>query len=121
MSAALNIQSLNRDQIGEITAHNFRLGPTPAHVDPARSDKNQTLYGDRTVPGALGPLPSRQPDTGRKIRPDARLVASLLCTLPKELDPADTYAWASRTLHWLQTDCPGQLAYAVLHNNPPKR
>ena len=61
-----------------------------------------------------------QPDIGRKIRKDANVVASLICTLPKEIAPDDAAAvdaWASVTLAWLRKQCPGQLAYAVLHQD----
>ncbi len=33
-----------------------------------------------------------QPDIGRKIRKDANVVASLICTLPREIAPDDTAA-----------------------------
>ena len=49
--------------------------------DPDRVVRNRVLFGDET---ALDALPMRQPDTGRKIRKDAHVAASLICTLPKE-------------------------------------
>ena len=98
--------------------HNFRMGEIPDHVHQDRTDLNRTLLGRSDVPGALGELPKVQPDTGRKIRKDARLGAAVVCTLPKEIDADDdslVRQWADRTMDWLVKDCPGKVAYAVLH------
>ena len=116
----MNIQPLKRADVGGIARHNFRLGDkVPEHVDPERTPLNKVLYGDSSVPGALGPLPDVQPDTGRKIRDDARHVASFVFTLPNELDgnAAGESAWVQETQKWLKHECPGELAYAVVHHD----
>ena len=118
MPASFNVQPLSRSDVGGMAMHNFRMGEIPDHVDQARSHLNRVLLGRSDVPGALGPLPKVQPDTGRKIRKDARLGAAVVCTLPKEIDADDdslVRQWADRTMDWLVKDCPGKVAYAVLH------
>ena len=116
MPAALNIQPLSRSDVGGLAKHNFRIGEIPDHVDQSRSHLNQVLYGSLNVPGALGALPKVQPDTGRKIRKDARLAAAVVCTFPKELDEdKHLNEWAGKTMDWLHRVCPGKVAYAVLH------
>lgn len=118
MPAAMNLQPLKIDMISGVSHHCFRdyePGQTPSHIDPERSHLNVLLYGDRS---ALDDLRTHQPDTGRKIRKDANRVASVVCTLPKELDPDHTAAveaWVEATMTWLRKECPGTLAWAVLH------
>ena len=116
MPAALNIQPLSRSETRGLANHNFRIGEIADHVDPHRSHLNRVLHGSLHVPGALGELPKVQPDTGRKIRKDARLSAAVVCTFPKELDQDQHLdAWVGRTMDWLHKTCPGKVAYAVLH------
>ena len=120
MPAALNIQPRKRPALEGMLRHDFRQyapDALPRHIAAERIAHNEVLYGG---PNALDALPERQPDTGRKIRKDACMVASMICTLPKELDPGNdttTRAWAQATLQWLQNECSGQLAYAVLHRD----
>ena len=67
------------------------------------------------------PRPS-SPDTGRKIRTDARVAASFVMTLPEEIDPKDgpkVDAWIDTTMDWWNS-LPGKPAYAVLHMDEPK-
>ena len=118
MPASFNVQPLSRSDVGGLAMHNFRMGEIPDHVDQDRTDLNRVLLGRLDVPGALGELPKVQPDTGRKIRKDARLGAAVVCTLPKEIDVDDdslVRQWTDRTMDWLHQECPGKVAYAVLH------
>ena len=118
MPASFNVQPLSRSDVGGLAMHNFRMGEIPDHVDRDRTHLNLVLQGRLDVPGALGELPKVQPDTGRKIRKDARLGAAVVCTLPKEIDVGDdslVRQWTDRTMDWLVKDCPGKVAYAVLH------
>ena len=114
----MNLQPRKRADVAGMLRHDFRRyepEALPAQIDPDRVIRNRVLYGDET---ALDALPLRQPDTGRKIRKDANVAASLICTLPQELNPDDAAAvdaWVQATMQWLQQECPGQLAYAVLH------
>ena len=118
MPAAMNIRARHRADVAGMLRHDFRHyepDQIPPQIDPDRVALNRTLCGDDA---ALEDLPQRQPDTGRKIRKDARVVASMVCTLPQELDSTDPAAvdqWAAATMRWLQMDCPGDVAYAVLH------
>ena len=118
MPAAMNLRPRKRADVAGMLRHDFRRyepEALPAQVDPDRVRLNRVLFGDET---ALDALPQRQPDTGRKIRKDANVAASLICTLPQELNPDDAAAvdgWTQATMQWLQQECPGQLAYAVLH------
>ena len=66
--------------------------------------------------------PAVQPDTGRKIRTDARVAASFVMTLPEEIDPKDgpkVDAWIDATMDWWNS-LPGKPAYAVMHMDEPK-
>ncbi len=93
----MNLRPRKQAELDGMLRHDFRrYGPEalPAHIEPERQ--------------------------ARKIRKDANVVASLVCTLPKEIAPDDTAAvdaWVSATLNWLRKQCPGQLAYAVLHQD----
>lgn len=120
MPAAMNLQPLKIDMIRGVVRHCFRdyePEQIPPHIDPERARLNVILYGDQT---ALDNLPTHQPDTGRKIRKDANRAASMVCTLPNELDPDATDAidaWVEATMEWLRKECPGTLAWAVLHKD----
>ena len=133
MPAAMNIQPLKRCALEGIAGHNFRLyapDDFPQHLNVTKTPDNKILHGGPEVPGALGELPERQPDTGRKIRDDANLAAAIVMTLPTELIPnpnvhsympaenlldANIQAWTRASMKWLHEQVPGYLAYAVLH------
>jgi len=117
MPAALNIRPKKRADIKGMLKHDFRQydpEEMPPRIDASRLAYNRILHGSA---GALNDLPERQPDTGRKIRVDANLAASMILTLPKELGAEDVEQWANASVQWLQQECPGRLAYAVLHQD----
>jgi len=117
MPAALNIQPKKRADLKGMVKHDFRQylpEDVPRHIDTSRLAHNRILYGSAD---ALDDLPERQPDTGRKIRVDANLAASMILTLPKELGAEDVEQWVATSVQWLQKECPGRLAYAVLHQD----
>ena len=122
MPAALNIRPRKRADLEDMLHHDFRqYEPDVMPGDLDRCARDVILYGEAEV---LDALPERQPDTGRKIRKDACMVASMICTLPKELDPGNdttTRAWVQATLQWLTNECPGKLAYGVLHRGEGAR
>ena len=119
MPAAMNIQPRKLPSLGGMLRHDFREyepGELPNHIDEDRTQDNALLYGSRD---ALDNLPTRQPDTGRKIRRDANVAGSVVMTLPVEIDPQDrerVEAWTEASVEQLQ-QMPGKLAYAVLHRD----
>ena len=87
MPVELNIQPKKRPDLKGMLRHDFRQyerDSLPKHIDPERQGCNRVLCGD---PAALEDLPERQPETSRKIRKDANVAASMVMTLPQELDP----------------------------------
>ena len=92
-----------RVDVAGMLRHDFRRYESealPPQIDPERMELNRVLCGDAA---ALDDLPRHQPDTGRKIRKDANVAASMICTLPQELDPADAAAvdaWVAATMRW---------------------
>lgn len=124
----MNLQSHQAGAMAGVNAHNLRTQErTPASVDKSLSAANVWL--DRTcikrdesgIDRARLGIPERQPDTGRKIRPDARVAASFVMTLPEEIDRKDQSkvdAWADASMSWWDT-LPGKPAYAVMHLDEP--
>ena len=119
MGPSMNLQPHQAGDLAGINGHNLRrLGHTSASIDPALSAHNYMLDQSMTdwTPPAV------QPDTGRKIRTDARVVASFVMTLPEEIDPKDgpkVDAWIDATMDWWNS-LPGKPAYAVMHMDEPK-
>ena len=119
MGPSMNLDSLQAGALAGINGHNLRRpGHTSASIDPALSAHNYMLDQSMTdwTPPAV------QPDTGRKIRTDARVVASFVMTLPEEIDPKDgpkVDAWIDATMDWWDS-LPGKPAYAVMHMDEPK-
>ena len=121
MPAALDIRPRKREELGALAAHAFRHGAPAASVDPDLTHLNRVLLGHIGVEGALRALPGHQPD-GRKIRNDANLGASMIFTLPQELEDGGEEAlanWQQATMDWAKAHMPGQLVYATLHLDEP--
>jgi len=119
MPAALNIRPKKRTDIKGMLKHDFRQydpEEMPPRIDVSRLAYNRILHGSAN---ALNDLPERQPDTGRKIRVDANLAASMILTLPKELGAEDVELWANTSVQWLQQECPAEaLAPLGVESNP---
>jgi len=101
MPAALNIQPKKRADLKGMVKHDFRQylpEDVPRHIDASRLAYNRILYGSAD---ALDNLPERQPT------PDAKSART-----PMWLPP-----WCLPSPRSLQEDCPGRLAYAVLHQD----
>ena len=119
MGPSMNLQPHQAGDLAGINGHNLRRpGHTSASFDPALSAHNYMLDQSMTdwTP------PAGQPDTGRKIRTDARVAASFVMTLPEEIDPEDgpkLDAWIDATMDWWNS-LPGKPAYAVMHMDEPK-
>ena len=129
MGPSMNLESHQAGDLAGINGHNLRQsGHTSASIDPALSSKNRWLdetmisneFDDdlNIVRSVTWSPPDRQPDTGRKIRPDARVVASFVMTLPEELGHDRLDAWVDASLDWFNS-LPGKTAYAVLHMDEP--
>jgi hypothetical protein len=115
MGPSLNLKSHQAGDMAGINGHNLRRpGHTSASIDPALSGRNKML--DRSMTDWTPP--AVQPDTGRKIRADARVAASFVMTLPEELDHARLDAWVDASMTWFNS-LPGKTAYAVLHLDEP--
>lgn len=118
MTASLNIQAAKRTDIVGLAGHAYREGDPGDHVDKSRTHLNRILAGPTRyaeMKTALRAIPDRQPDTGRKIRADARVMCQAVMTLPEELQEADVDRWAAASVAWLRDRCPGKLQYATLH------
>ena len=116
MPAAMNLQPLKREAVNSMRAHVDRTGRIGDHIDPERTPLNQTLIDRRE---ALGPIPTHQP-SGRKVRSDANVLCSMICTLPQELDKEnekDLQAWTKATMEWVGKQVSGQIELATLHRD----
>ena len=118
MPASFNVQPLSRSDVGGMAMHNFRMGEIPDHVDQARSHLNGSSWDVRMYPALWVRCRRYSRTRAERFARIARLGAAVVCTLPKEIDADDdslVRQWADRTMDWLVKDCPGKVAYAVLH------
>ena len=112
----MNLQPHQAGDLDGINGHNLRRpGHTSASIDPALTHLNSRL--DMAMPDWTPP--EVQPDTGRKIRTDARVVASFVMTLPEELGHDRLEDWRDASMDWFDS-LPGKTAYAVLHMDEPR-
>ena len=110
----MNLESYQRHELGGLDGHNFRqAGHSSASIDPSLSHLNRTLI----EPDSNLVIPTVQPNA-RKVRDDARLVASFVMTLPEELGEDKLDDWIKASMAWWNT-LPGKPAYAVLHRDEP--
>ena len=118
MKVLIKLEVLHRREVAVCAAHSFRTGEQKERIDASRTHLNRVLYGNRNATGALGELPVDQPDTGKSLQSNARLGVLVTIPLPSTIsveDDAQIRAWAEGAVQWLLEDCPGELAYAVLH------
>ena len=114
MKGILKVEPLHREGVEALARHSFHIGED----DNVRSMWDRVLYGHVDAVGALGLLPERQPDTGRRLVANTRHAAHLKFTLPAEIDPEDAdrvRRWAAITTEWFTQKCAGVPVYAVLH------
>ena len=115
MGPSMNLKALQAGDLAGINGHNMRdAGHTSASIDPALTHLNARLDWDMPY----WTPPTVQPDTGRKIRTDARVAASFVMTLPEELDHDRLDDWLGASCKWLES-LPGKTAYSVLHMDEP--
>ena len=119
MANIIEIKPMHRDGVIEMARHSFGIAPNSSHaIDSGLKIPERVLFGSAELPGALGELPERQPDTGRLLQSNTRHAAYITVRPFSDVNVLDIEAlelWASMVVEWLRHDRPGQPVYAVLH------
>ena len=110
----MNLASVQGQGLAGLNGHNFRqAGYLSASIDPSLTHLNRTLV----APDPNMTIPTHQPN-GRKVRSDARVAASVVMTLPEELQEDRLEEWIGASMKWWH-ELPGKPVYAVLHLDEP--